>query len=260
MWSAKHQAPTVRRARRGRARRTRNRPTSASRLGTSSTSGAVSPQPPSAGASSAVVTGPLIPRRVSVTAGPPPVLGRCRQGRRSLAGHAGEASSGRQAARQPSQGAGPPRDGGVHREGSNRPRARRHARRHRHRHADAVEHPGAGAPRDLRALPHRHPRRARASGRSSRRRPSSPDTRASASSSRSAPTSTPSRSATGSPSPGWVRRAGAATTASPAGRPCASPRSTPATASTGASPSTSSPTRASWSPSPTASTRSTPPR
>jgi hypothetical protein len=38
-WSAKHQAPTVRRARRGSARRTGTPPTSAARLGVSSTSG-----------------------------------------------------------------------------------------------------------------------------------------------------------------------------------------------------------------------------
>jgi hypothetical protein len=61
MWSAKHQGPTVRRSRRGSARRTGIRPTSASRLVVISTQGgATVPGPASAGGASAVPTGPLM--------------------------------------------------------------------------------------------------------------------------------------------------------------------------------------------------------
>ena len=61
MWSTKHQAPTVRRGRWGRARRTLNAPTSASRLAVISSSGAAGGAgSPSTGAS-LVVTGPLTP-------------------------------------------------------------------------------------------------------------------------------------------------------------------------------------------------------
>ena len=61
MWSAKHQAPTVRRARRGNARRTVNFPTLASRLSVTSTQGADGwlASGWAAGAST-VLTGPLI--------------------------------------------------------------------------------------------------------------------------------------------------------------------------------------------------------
>jgi hypothetical protein len=61
MWSAKHQAPTVRRSRRGRARRTGIPPTSATRLGVISTqAGATELALDSAGGASAVPTGPLM--------------------------------------------------------------------------------------------------------------------------------------------------------------------------------------------------------
>src|SRR4051794_28248523 len=61
MWSAKHQAPMVRRPLRGSARRTRNRPTSASRLSVTSMQGALGWLPSAVpGGASTVPTGPLI--------------------------------------------------------------------------------------------------------------------------------------------------------------------------------------------------------
>ena len=60
-WSAKHHAPTVRRVRRGSARRTATPPTSASRLGVTSTSGSSGwPQSASPGRASSAATGPLM--------------------------------------------------------------------------------------------------------------------------------------------------------------------------------------------------------
>jgi hypothetical protein len=61
MWSAKHHAPTVRRSRRGSARRTGIAPTVASRLGVISThADLTAPARDSAGGASTVLTGPLI--------------------------------------------------------------------------------------------------------------------------------------------------------------------------------------------------------
>src|SRR3546814_2795362 len=60
MWSAKHQAPTVRRVRRGSARRTRISPTIASRLSVSSTSGGSALSRSLTGSTSRSLTGPLI--------------------------------------------------------------------------------------------------------------------------------------------------------------------------------------------------------
>ena len=59
MWSAKHQAPTVRRRRRGRARRTVNRPTGASRSSVTSTFGPSGPVAVSEMGASRLPTGPL---------------------------------------------------------------------------------------------------------------------------------------------------------------------------------------------------------
>ena len=61
MWSAKHQAPTVRRPMRGRARRTRMAPTTDSRLGMISTqAGLTALAWVSVGEASTVPTGPLM--------------------------------------------------------------------------------------------------------------------------------------------------------------------------------------------------------
>ena len=61
MWSAKHQAPTVRRPMRGRARRTRMAPTTDSRLGVISThAGLTALARASVGGASTVPTGPLM--------------------------------------------------------------------------------------------------------------------------------------------------------------------------------------------------------
>jgi hypothetical protein len=61
MWSAKHQAPTVRRPMRGRARRTRMAPTTDSRLGVISTqAGLAALTCASVGGASTVLIGPLM--------------------------------------------------------------------------------------------------------------------------------------------------------------------------------------------------------
>ncbi len=60
MWSAKHQAPTVRRGRCGSTRRTGSEPTCVTRPGAISTTGPVAAASPSGDAGvSSTVTGPL---------------------------------------------------------------------------------------------------------------------------------------------------------------------------------------------------------
>src|SRR5215218_336534 len=170
MWSAKHQGPTVRRSRRGRARRTGIRPTSAIRLAVISTqAGATALARGSAGGASTVATGPLMRSTVGGRAGRCPAGPRPARLRARLAWN----SMGRQPIRQREQrhgdhsdarprrrpgrpgrdvhhrrgrrhaGARPPDDQGGRAGRPPRPRAGRP--RQRRRHAGCGHRPGPGA-------------------------------------------------------------------------------------------------------------------